>query len=160
VEGYRRVVDLRPRMKVFLLEKVLTLEHRMKNVEGVIRTLKQLVVARPSNPDYPSQLAYYRLLTGTELELAWTTPAQESARMPLSLLRVLTSLTQNHATTDVTPLHELQSVDQLDAGVRAVIAGLWALGKEEGKAYRMAEAVPASLLLPMEAKYRQIALGQ
>jgi tetratricopeptide (TPR) repeat protein len=159
VEGYKKVIEVRPRLKVTLLERVMELQHRVKNVEGIIEALKALRQARPSNPDYPAQLAYYRLLTGTELELAWTTPAKDSKRVPLALLKVLTGISQNQPSVNVQDLKNLPNVDQMDAGVRAVIAGLWAMAKDEVKAYRLAEAVPPGLLLPQEANYRRAAFG-
>jgi tetratricopeptide (TPR) repeat protein len=158
IEGYTRAMNSRARLKVPMLEKIFRLHQRLKNVEGIISTLKLLIESRPSHPDYAALLAYYRLITGIELELAWTQPAVTSEQIPLPVLKALTAISQGQAEVALEGVKSLTDVSQLDAGIRAVVSGLWAMGKDDIRAYRIAEAVPSSLLLPQEEAFRQMAL--
>jgi hypothetical protein len=149
-EGCNRLIEMRPQTKVPMLEKILEYSINERNPEKIVSSLKRLVEARPSHADYNSSLAYYRLLTGTELELAWSQSVTKSEKIPQELLVALIALRQGQANVDFSSLADLPDPEKYRPGVRAVIAGFWSLLGLDVKAFRLGESINAYPLLDEE----------
>jgi hypothetical protein len=159
-KGCYRAIEMRPQMKVGLLEKVLEYSQYEKNASAIVDTLKRLVEARPTHADYNAQLAYYRLLTGTELELAWNQAATPSEKIPQPLLIALMAMRQGKTDTNLQSLADITTTDKYSAGVRAVIAAFWNFIGLDVRAYRLAEGINANLLLEEEKNALSKALSR
>ena len=166
--GYARVAEAKPSLRVGLLEKILNLHARDKNIGAMIGTLRQLRGLRPASHAYLDQLNYLRLLTGEELELAcqavlgFEQPAPEvpdSPAVPQSLLRALAALRLGDIPRLAREIQAVTTPAKLGAGQRAVVAGLRALTGDDVGAYRIAESVPRALLLEEERGFLRRAGG-
>ena len=165
--GYRRIAEARPGLKVTMLEKVLELQGRDKNIPGMLATLRQLHSLRPASRAYIDQANYLRLLAGEELEIACqavlgfdqpATAQPDSPAFPQSLLRALAALRLGDSSRMTEEIRSAPTPKNLPAGQRAVVAGLRALAGDEAGAFRLAESIPPALLLKEEHRFLSLAV--
>ena len=159
ITGYLKVADIRPNLRVSLLEKVVELDLREKNVPAMVAMLKRLRELRPGNRNYIDYLNYLRLVTGDEIEIAceavigFDKPAPragDSPMVPQSLLRALVALRMGDADGMAAAVKTLTPSPRMSAGQRAVVAGLIAATGDDVTAFRQAETIQRALLLPDE----------
>jgi tetratricopeptide (TPR) repeat protein len=156
LQGYKIIGEARPAMRIQALEKTLELYRADRNPVSMLNTLHQLHDLRPRNRGYIDQLTYLRLVTGTELELAYEDvigfdkPAADDSGntlIPNNLLRALAALRFGNIALMKEEVAKLGSIDQLPAGIRATIAGLLAISGRDVEGYRIGEKIlPAGLL--------------
>ncbi len=165
--GYTRMAAARPNLQVGLLEKIMELQQREKDVTALLVTLKRLRELRPSNHVYTDRLNYLRLVTGDEMELACEAVSGfgklarsevDSSAVPQALLRGLAALRMGNKARVAEELKMLDPALRLSAGQRAVMAGMTAEAGDDVGAFRMAEAIPRTLLLPDEQLFLSRAL--
>lgn len=157
VRGLTLVVQMRTALRLNLLEKINDLQQSDRDIQGLLGTAKQLCELRPNNPVYASRLNYLRLVSGQEVEVACNEVLSASAlaeapgnAVPAPLLRALAAwrwrdLERMKRETDAIP-----DPSRLRAGYRAVTAGLYSLSGRDTEGFRLAEKVPAGLLLDGE----------
>lgn len=168
ITGYGRVAEIRPDLRVGLLERTGELQQREKDVTGLLATLKRLRDLRPSNHAYLDQLNYLRLVTGEEMELAWDSVASsaqskgtegDGSTIPQPLLRALAALRMGDTGRVAEEVKALNQARQhLTAGQRAVMAGMAAAAGDGVEAFRIAESIPRVLLLPEEVAFLERAV--
>ncbi len=167
IAGFARLAEQRPNLRVGMLEKVLELQQREKDVPAILGTLKQLRELRPANHAYTDRLNYLRLVTGDEMELAFeavcgfekpVVAMEDSPVVPQALLRALAAMRMGEPDRAAAEVKTLDSTLRLSAGQRAVMAGMTAEAGEDVKAFRMAESIPTALLLPDELAFLHRAL--
>ena len=167
IMGYSKVAEARPNMRVGMLERVLELQHREKDVRAIVGTLRHLRDLRPTNHAYTDHLNYLRLLTGDEMELAYEAvsgfekPAPQgdgSSAVPQVLLRALAALRMGDMARAASEAKTFNPDMRLAAGQRAVMAGIVAVAGDDVGAFRMAEGIPRALLLPEELVFLRLAL--
>lgn len=168
-EGYEAVAAKNSRARVPMLTKVYEMAALTKNGSKMLDTAARIAAARPDSWLFRARADYLRLLLGSGFEepsqSVLTTEARSSAvtRAPenASYLAVLRALAFFRIGDFARIKEELAAVTQpesLPPGVRAVLAGLMRAAKEDPAAsYRIAETVPATILLPEEARFLQMA---
>lgn len=159
----RKVADADPRMQLPMMEKVLEMRTRDRDAPGMLAAARELCQLRPENPAYTSRLNYVRLVSGLEIELAMqaiddkggfaSTAGTAPGQVPTAFLRALEACRFGDLKRMAEELHSLTDVDRLDAGLRAVHAGMLSMTGQVGMAYELAEQIPAVLLLDEEAAF-------
>ncbi len=163
VQGLTLAAQMRPAIRIQLLEKIYQLQQSDRTVEGMFATLRELCELRPQNETYSNRLNYLRLVSGQELELAYeavlgfqpsassaATSTTLAAGVPPPLLRALAAWRLGETEQMQQETAALPEPGNLPAGLRAVTAGLYSLSGREVEGYRLAEKVPPTLLLEGE----------
>lgn len=166
VQGLKVLAQTRPAVRIQMLEKIYDLQQGLRNAEGMADALRQLHELRPENTIYTSRLNYLRLVSGMELEPAYeellgtgpesTTKAAAdpaSTDVPLPLLRALAALRFGDMDAVKREVTTLPNPDAWQPGHRAVAAGLYTLCGRDVEGYRLAEKIPATLLIDGERKF-------
>jgi hypothetical protein len=123
-----------------------------------------LVEQNPANQTFAARLAYYRLVTGTDMEMAvWHhQQLEEPPSVQAANTESIVGLLCAYRLHDTRRLEELISSfggsEGLSPGERGVFAGLLAVAGKPAQAYRLAEKIPAGLLLPEEMAFLKRAL--
>ncbi len=168
LQGYKMLAESRPPMRLQLLEKILDLHRANRDPESMLDTLRQLHDLRPRNRNYLDQLDYLRLVTGTELEIAYDQiigfekPAMDdvgNSSIPVGLLRALAALRCGKASQIKDEVASIGSIDFLPAGMRATVAGLLAITGRDVDGYRIGEKIHAGGLLKEEAVFLRRSLA-
>ena len=168
LQGYKMLAESRPPMRLQLLEKILDLHRANRDPESMLDTLRQLHDLRPRNRNYQDQLNYLRLVTGTELEIAYDQiigfekPAPNdlgNSSIPAGLLRALAAFRCGKAAQVKDEVASIGSVDLLPAGMRATVAGLLAMTGRDVDGYRIGEKILAAGLLNEEAVFLRRSLA-
>lgn len=124
------------------------------------RQLHELI---PSSAVYADRLTYVRLILGVEMETIDLNnvaampadPVTTQEHIPLPLLRALAAYRMGDLPAISGHLGGLNDVKRLDAGQRAVAAGLLSLAGRPELAFQIAEKIPAALLLHEERAFLQ-----
>jgi len=153
-----------PAMRLDVLKKEYSLQQDMRDADGMLRTALALVELRPGLHPYEEQTHYLRLLSGQDLEAELRLALDRSADSPHvgSATQLVCAALVAYLTGDKegTRLRlRLIDVAGLDAGLRAVTAGLLELTGDEERAFAVAERISApTMLLPEEQWYLRQAL--
>ncbi|MCB1209404.1 MAG: hypothetical protein KDK97_08765 [Verrucomicrobiales bacterium] len=158
----RTIADADPRLQLPMLEKVLEMRTRDRDSAGILSAASELAELRPGNTVYESRLNYVRLVTGQEMEIAAAgidklegsgAAGSPPGQVPTALLRALEAYRFGDLQRVAAELQAVPDAGRLDAGLRAVHAGLLSLTGQVGRAYGMAEQIPSVLLLDEEAAF-------
>lgn len=167
IQGYTLVGEARPVMRLQMLEKVFELQQRDKDVAGLIETVRRQHDLRPRNQLFIDRLNYLRLIAGIELEAAFdevigfeNKPADTipSSAIPLPLLRALAAWRFGDVERMKKEVSEVSDPNALPAGPRAVVAGMFAIAGRDVESFRIAEKIPAPLLLDSERYFLRHAM--
>lgn len=169
MEGYKAIAESRPPLRLQLLEKILELQRASRDTEGMMQTLLRLRDLRPRNRTYADQINYLRLITGTEIELAYdqlirlNTPEQADdspeSSIPASLLRALAALRVGDMKRMKDETAKLSSVHLLPAGMKAATSGLLTLSGRDVEGYRLGEKILHAGLLDQELQLLRRAMS-
>jgi hypothetical protein len=150
-----------------MLEKVFELQQRDKDVAGLIETVRRQNDLRPRNQLFIDRLNYLRLVSGIELEAAFdavigfeNTPNETLATsvIPSALLRALAAWRFGDVERVKKEIGEVSNPQNLPAGPRAVVAGLYAITGRDVESFRMAEKIPEPLLLDSERHFLRLSM--
>lgn len=161
LEIYDKLAAENPRMKAPLMAKALEQGREKKDAEVMLGAARRLHQARPENREQEDQLNFLRLVTGEEIELVDLSGAQraesglESDRA--ALLAALMAYRLWLPREMMESLERVKDPGSLDAGWRAVYAGLMAEGDRPAKAFEVAERVPEQLLIDEELHFLEMA---
>lgn len=123
-----------------------------KQTHVLLDISRQLVELNPSNAIMKEQHAYLRLLLGEEME---TVDHDSLHHSPLLSALAAYRFGNRAAVRGLST--QLPAGKDLPAGLRAVLAGMLAAAGETGRAFQLAENVPAGLLLDEEATFLKLA---
>ncbi len=158
---YEKLAKASPKVELEMMEKVREMALRLRDTQRLMEASQKLLDLRPGNGAFRDQVAYLRLLSGAGMELAEhdfdqtgsgsVSTGVESARVPPAFLRALSA----YRFKDQGALQaELDQADddagRLSPGQRAVLSGLLALTGMTLDAFRLAETVNETILLPEE----------
>ena len=161
LEIYDKLADENPRMKAPLMAKALEQGREQKDGDVMLGAARRLHAARPENREQTDQMNYLRLVLGEEIELVDLSDASGAQEgMESDRTAILAALMAYRLWL---PDEMMQSLDRvadvqgLDAGWRAVYAGLLAEADRPAKAFAVAERVPESLLIDEEKYFLDLA---
>lgn len=128
----------------------------------LLASTRQLHELVPSSAVYADRLTYVRLILGVEMEtidlnkdVDTEAAVTTQAHIPLPLLRALAAYRMGDLPAVAGHLGGLEDVTRLEAGQRAVAAGLLSLAGRPDRAFQIAEKIPAALLLREEQAFLQ-----
>ncbi len=151
-----------PRTRATMFEKLFEFALRDKDTAGAARAAARLAELQPQNDQALFRARWFSLVAGGAIEADAERLQAESARFrrddPRHLLLALAAFRMGDLERTRTHLAEVTDPPSLSAGQRAVHAGLLSVCGDAGPAFRLAEHVPAALLLPEELRFLQRAL--
>lgn len=165
---YQRLADTTPGKEIEMTEKVREMTLRLRDTQQLMRVSRRLLELSPASDAHQSQLAYLRLLTGEEMELAAPAPASpESGGFTRNVPGPLLSALHAHRFRNREALRAAlgafagrAEAARLSPGQRAVLSGLLAAAGRAEEAFHLAETVNASMLLPEERAFFQAVLNR
>lgn len=169
-EGYETIAAKNARVRISMLTKVYEMASLARNGARMLDIADRIAKARPESWLYRARADYLRLVLGSGLEEACETTlavkpgAVAATRDPdaisyLAVLRALAAYRIGDLTRVKPELDAIQGTATLPPGVRAVLAGLMKISNgDTAAAFKLAEAVPASILLPEELRFLKMAL--
>jgi hypothetical protein len=151
-----------PRTRAAMLEKLFEFAVRDKDTAAAARAAARLAELQPQNDQALFRARWFSLVAGGAIEADAERLLGESPRFrrdgPRHLLLALAAFRMGDLERTRAHLGELGEPSALNAGQRAVHAGLLSVCGDAGPAFRLAEHVPAALLLPEELRFLQRAL--
>jgi hypothetical protein len=120
----------------------------LQDTAALLGIARQLHALRPSSALFASQLAYFRLLLGDEMEKVDPASLKDD-----TLLAALAAFRFGDRETLARHMAGAPAGQDLAAGQRAVLAGLLATSGRPAEAFQIAEKVPAALLLDEERSF-------
>ncbi len=163
----RLTANTQKRELTLLLEKLYEIHKQSRQTSELLETAERLVKLWPDNPEYRDRLLYLKLLTGNGIEVSTgnlhaATAAEldvggarssHASPLPRALFESLAAYRMGDITTLRLWIKQVPSPERLDAGPRAVYAGLLFASGKVGDAYRLAEQIPPALLLESEERF-------
>jgi hypothetical protein len=148
-----------PSDKIVFLEKASLALTQAQDTAGLVRVTRALADQTPGHLENAFRADYLAILTGTPLEDIVLRLAEEDEKVTADpqaktrhrLLRAMILHRRNHIESLRSELRDLENDGSWTPGERAVLAGMLAAAGETTRAWRLAEKVPASLLLKEEA---------
>lgn len=151
-----------PRTRSAMYEKLFDFAMRDKDSAGAARAAARLAELQPQNDQALFRARWFSLVAGGTIEADAERLQGESARFrrdgPRHLLLALAAFRMGDLARTRAHLGEIEDPESLNAGQRAVHAGLLSVCGDAGPAFRLAERVPAALLLPEELRFLRRAL--
>lgn len=151
-----------PRTRAAMYEKLFEFAVRDKDTAGAARAAARLAELQPQNDQALFRARWFSLVAGGAIEADAERLQAESPRFrrgdPRHLLLALAAFRMGDLERTRAHLAEVTDPPSLSAGQRAVHAGLLSVCGDAGPAFRLAEHVPAALLLPEELRFLQRAL--
>lgn len=151
-----------PRLRAAMFEKLFEIALRDKDTAGAARAAERLTELQPQNDQALFRARWFSLVAGSSIETDSAQLRDESSRFrrdgPRHLLLALAAFRMGDLERTRTHLSEVEDPGELNAGQRAVHAGLLSACGDAGPAFRLAERVPAALLLPEEMRFLRRAL--
>ncbi len=151
-----------PRTRAAMYEKLFEFAVRDKNTTGAARAAARLAELQPQNDQALFRARWFSLVAGAAIEADAGHLQGESPRFrrddPRHLLLALAAFRLGDLAQTRAHLAKIRDPEALNAGQRAVHAGLLSVCGDAGPAFRLAERVPAALLLPEELRFLQRAL--
>lgn len=160
IRAYERIAKASPQHEIEMLEKVYELALRNRDTPKLFEVSERICELRPGSGVYRDRIQYLTLLTGNRMEtvaLSLATHYGESivegqtSRIPSALLQALSAYRfRDSAALDASLLALQSHYPNLTPGQRAVTAGLLRVSGRAVDAFRLAESINATLLLPEE----------
>ncbi len=151
-----------PRTRAAMYEKLFEFALRDKDTAGAARAAARLAELQPQNDQALFRARWFSLVAGGAIEADAERLQGESSRFRRAdarhLLLALAAFRMGDLDRTRAHLAEVTDPPSLSAGQRAVHAGLLSVCGDAGPAFRLAERVPAALLLPEELRFLQRAL--
>lgn len=169
-EGYETIGAKNARVRIAMLTKVYEMALLTKNGGKMLDVSSRISAARPESWMFRARADYLSLVLGSGFEKACESvltmdPAKSAAtREPeatsyLAVLRALAAYRIGDKARIQSELNSIELIDALPPGLRAVTAGLLKIANgDPALAYRLAEAVPPSILLQEELRFLNLAL--
>jgi len=151
-----------PQIKLVALERILHIQTKQKDSEGMLATLRDIVAAKPGLRIHQENSFYLRMLVGQDIETAPLQAAQmvKEGKMTPATRHLMDALVA-YREGDATKIREtLATLDPeiLTTGQRAVYAGMLSACGDPTKAFAIAEKLQRSLLLHEEERFLNLAL--
>ena len=160
IRAYERIAKASPRNEIEMLEKVYELALRNRDTPKLFEIGERICELRPNSGLYRDRIQYLTLLTGNRMETVAFSLAThygesvvegQTSRIPSALLQALSAYRFRDSIALDASLIALQShYPNLTPGQRAVTAGLLRAAGRAVDAFRLAESVNITLLLPEE----------
>jgi tetratricopeptide (TPR) repeat protein len=160
IRAYERIAKASPRNEIEMLEKVYELALRNRDTPKLFEIGERICELRPGSGLYRDRIQYLTLLTGNRMETVALSLAThygqsivegQTTRIPSALLQALSAYRFRDSTALDASLLALQShYPNLTPGQRAVTVGLLRSAGRAVDAFRLAESINATLLLPEE----------
>lgn len=160
IRAYERIAKASPQHEIEMLEKVYELALRDRDTPKLFEVSERICELRPSSGVYRDRIQYLTLLTGNRMETVALSLANhygesivegQSSRIPSPLLQALSAYRfRDSATLDASLLALQSHYPNLTPGQRAVTAGLLRVAGRAVDAFRLAESINTTLLLPEE----------
>ncbi len=148
-------------LRLQMLARIYTLQRTLSDTRGMSATATAILDMRPGLQPYADAERYLRLILGLDLEvvldeiqLEASIPAPTPQRM---LNQALAAYHAGDVESAMTHLSRTTAAD-LDPGPRAVFAGLLHFSGKPAEAYRAAERISSTGVLPEEQIFLQAAL--
>jgi len=164
IQFYEGLAKALPSSRVQMLEKVLEISQRNHNTIAVLDSARRIAALQPNNRRLLHRVIYLHILSGQDIELG----LEQVRRLPpvqdaegttvLRLFQALCAYRLGDFATMRLHLATFTDTSTLTPGQRAVHAGLLSLTGQVGPAYRVAEKIPKTLLLPEELRFLKRAL--
>lgn len=156
------VLTTQPQLKLAVLERMIRIQQSQRNLAAMTELAGRCLAERPDHPAYIQAWCYFKLLSGSDMEKAADLIRRHAADNPtpedsLALVLALADFRLGDiaaATRDSASINPAR----LTAGRRAVLAGLFHACGRTADAFRIAEKIPASILLEPEARFLASAL--
>ncbi len=158
---YDDIATAQPLSRTAMLEKVHQMALRGRDTDAALAAARKLAELHPENQIFTQHALYLALLAGQDLETTERTlagAAMKTGGSTAALVRALAAYRLGDLKQVAASLAALEDVADLSAGQKAVHAGLRAVCGETGPAFRLAEGIPAILLLPEELRFLKRAL--
>lgn len=169
-KGYEMIGANNGRVRIAMLTKVYEMASLAKDGNRMLDAAARISKARPESWLFQARADYLRLVLGSGFERACDSvigtnaAANATTRTPenasyLAVLRALAFYRMGDIANIPEELQRVTAPEALPPGLRAVMAGLTKVSNgDAATAYRMAEAVPSSILLPEELRFLKMAL--
>lgn len=168
--GYENIGATNARARLGMLTKVYEMAALAKDGAKMLEVALRISKERPESWMFKARANYLRLVIGSGLEsasdtiLAMNAEANAATRDPdaasyIAVLRALAAYRVGDLARIKPELDGVTVTDTLPPGVRAVAAGLMKISNgDTATAFKLAEAVPASILLDEELRFLKMAL--
>lgn len=161
---YRDIAGLHPLSRSAMLEKVYAMALRGRDTDTALTATRELAALHPDNRIFSQRFTYLQLLAGLDLEglqqnLTRTEDPEKTATN--ALLKALAAYRLRDAAAirqHLTDLSPATTSTDFPPGLKAIFAGLLATTGQTAEAFRLAETIPAPLLLPEELRFLKRAL--
>lgn len=156
---YDRLAKASPKVEIEMTEKARDMALRLRDTKQMMTACQRLVELKPGSEAYRDQLDYLRLISGVSMELAGhflergtAAGDEELSSLPEPFLRALSAYRFNDQDLLRAELRRAagETHKRLSIGQRAVLAGLLAGAGMTSEAFRLAETVSETVLLPEE----------
>jgi tetratricopeptide (TPR) repeat protein len=148
--------------KINALDHILQIHRREGKLNDIIGTLETLLQDAPGRAPYLDMYCYHKILAGDEMEktAAVVQHTLNSGRQSSPTLHLTLALAAYRAHNLDAALKEAETIssDELPAGQRAVLAGIFEACGKAGEAFRLAEKISPRLLLGEETRFLNAAL--
>ena len=168
--GYESIASKNARVRVTMLSKVFEMAALTKNGGKMLTVATRLQAARPDSWMFKSRVDYLRLVLGSGFEQVCETllstkadaaaaPDDPTAASYAAVLRALAAYRIGDVSRIKSELEGVKVTESLPPGMRAVIAGLLKVSNgDPALAFKLAEAVPQTILLNEELNFLKMAL--
>jgi tetratricopeptide (TPR) repeat protein len=163
IRAYERIGKASPQNEIEMLEKVYSLALSSRETQRLVEVCARLTELRPSSGVFRDRALYLTLLTGVRMESVALSLANrygesvvegQSSRIPSPLLQALSAYRFRDTPALDASLLALQSyLPSLTPGQRAVTCGLLRASGRAVDAFRLAESINKTLLLPEEERF-------
>ncbi|MBX7208078.1 MAG: hypothetical protein K1X78_07200 [Verrucomicrobiaceae bacterium] len=169
-KGYEAIAAKNARVRVAMLTKVYEMASLAKDGGKMLDIAARISASRPDSWAFKARADYLRMVIGSGFEaacesvLTMDAAASAETRSPesasyLAVLRALALYRLGDRARIKTELSAVAAPESLPPGLRAVLAGLTKLSLgDAAAAYRIAEAVPPTILLKEEVRFLNMAL--
>lgn len=155
LEGYQLLAQPKAGHELEMLEKCWEAATHLGDSTQLLDTARRQSALRPTSALYAQRLDYLRLLRGEEMESVSSTADGTGTHDILSALKAY-RLGDRRQAAEL--LAAAQGTTALNAGQRAVYAGLLALLGDQARAFQLAEKISPRLLMAEEQVFLQKAL--
>lgn len=163
IRAYERIGKASPQNEIEMLEKVYSLALSSRETQRLVDVCARLTELRPSSGVFRDRAQYLTLLTGVRMESVALSLANrygesvvegQSSRIPSPLLQALSAYRFRDTPALDASMLALQSYfPSLTPGQRAVTCGLLRASGRAVDAFRLAESINKTLLLPEEERF-------
>lgn len=156
--AYQAMASIDESTAVSILQEAYAKAELLKDTHALLQIARKLCALRPGSAVFSDRLAYLQLLFGKEFETVVAKDSDSTVAnldglrntIPRELLSALTAYRLADKERMRQSLSELDTIDRLTPGQRAVAAGLLASIGHTERAFRIAEKIRKESLLPEE----------